>query len=291
MRSMTGFGQATAEGERLRVQATVRTVNHRYLDLSMRLVDELRPHERRLRDIFSAMLERGRVEISLELERLDQPPVRLVPHRELLQAVRSLRDELRGDGLDLAEPTLADLLRLPDALRVESESQTFAEADAEVVFTACRQACEQVVSARQREGREIEDMLRVRADGLEKVQQVMVERAAGMPERLAESLSQRIEQLVDERVDADRLAQEVAHLVDRGDVSEELDRLASHLVHFREMLEADGAVGKRLDFLAQEIFRELNTVGSKCRDSEMTRSVLDGKVLCEQVREQVQNVE
>ena len=291
MRSMTGFGQATAEGERLRVQATVRTVNHRYLDISMRLIDELRPYERRLRDIFSGLLERGRVEISLELERLDQPPVRLVPHRELLAAVRSLRDELRGDGLDVAEPTLADLLRLPDALRVESESQTFAEADAEVVFAACRQACEQVLGAREREGQEIEEMLRARADGLQKVQEAMVERAAGMPERLAEALSQRIEQLVDERVDADRLAQEVAHLVDRGDVSEELDRLASHLVHFREMLEAEGAVGKRLDFLAQEIFRELNTVGSKCRDSEMTRSVLDGKVLCEQVREQVQNVE
>ena len=94
-----------------------------------------------------------------------------------------------------------------------------------------------------------------------------------------------------EALSDDRLAQEVAYLVDRSDVAEELDRLASHLEHFRTLMERDGSIGKRLDFLAQEILRELNTLGSKCRDSEMIRRVLDGKSLCEQLREQVQNVE
>ncbi|MEO1082949.1 MAG: YicC/YloC family endoribonuclease [Acidobacteriota bacterium] len=288
---MTGFGQANADGERVRAQATVRTVNHRYLDLVLRLSDELRPHERRLRDVFAKHLERGRVEATLDVERRDEPAVRLVPHGELISGVRRLLDELGDDGFQVAPPTFSDLLRLPDALRVESEQASDIEADLDVLEAACEKACRQVVSARAREGVEIENALRQRIDALEAVHAAMTERAAGMPARLAESLGQRIEQLVDERVDADRLAQEVAHLVDRGDVAEELDRLASHLVHFREMLAAEGAVGKRLDFLAQEIFRELNTVGSKCRDSDMTRSVLDGKVLCEQLREQVQNVE
>jgi len=113
---------------------------------------------------------------------------------------------------------------------------------------------------------------------------------------LAGGLRQRIRELLVAEdaagaLDENRLAQEVAILVDKSDVSEELDRLFSHLEHFREVMDEEGSLGKRLDFLTQEIFRELNTLGAKCRDSEMTRRVLDGKVLCEQIREQVQNVE
>ena len=107
----------------------------------------------------------------------------------------------------------------------------------------------------------------------------------------AEALRERIVELAGDVVDESRLAQEVAHLVDRSDGAEELDRLGLHLEHFQEVMDAVGSIGKRLDFLSQEIFRELNTVGSKCRDAEMVQRVLDGKVLCEQLREQVQNVE
>ncbi|MEM1180712.1 MAG: YicC/YloC family endoribonuclease [Acidobacteriota bacterium] len=288
---MTGFGQAEAEGAKVRARVTVRTVNHRYLDVALRVPDTLRAHERQLRDVFAAHLERGRVEVTVDVERLDEPAVRLVPHGELLGAVRRLLDSLRDEGFQVAPPTFSDLLRLPDALRIESDAEAYLDEDLEVISAACRDAGREVAAARTREGLEIEKALLQRIEGLEAVHLTMTERAAGMPARLAENLGQRIEQLVDERVDRDRLAQEVAHLVDRGDVSEELDRLASHLVHFREKVAAQGPVGKRLDFLAQEIFRELNTVGSKCRDSDMTRSVLDGKVLCEQLREQVQNVE
>ena len=128
--------------------------------------------------------------------------------------------------------------------------------------------------------------------GLSVIQVQLSERRAGVSARLLADLRSRMQDLLGDRsLDEGRLAQEAALLADRSDVAEELDRLRLHLEHFDELLRSEGAVGKRMDFLAQEIFRELNTLGSKCRDAEMTRALLDAKVLCEQLREQVQNLE
>ncbi|MEM6793350.1 MAG: YicC/YloC family endoribonuclease [Acidobacteriota bacterium] len=293
MRSMTGFGQASAESSELRVQVTVRTVNHRYLDLVLRLRDDVRPVEKKLREAFTAQLERGRVEVSMEIERLSETPVRLASQPGLAQGVRDLLDELASGGLEIRQPSLSDILRLPDAVRFDQVDGSLREEDLDLILGACERAVEQVARSRTTEGESLRQALESRLAGLQEIQQTMVGQAAGLPAQMAQALEERLEELLGDRggVDADRVAQEVAHLADRIDVSEELDRLASHLSHFTELLTSSGSVGKRMDFLAQEVFRELNTIGSKCRDSELVRSVLDAKVLCEQVREQVQNVE
>ncbi len=292
MRSMTGFGQASRQSERFRMTVTLRGVNHRFLDLSLRLRDELRRQEPALRDLLTGRLWRGRVEVSVEVAAIGSREVEVSIDRDTACAVRALADDLKTGGVVSGDLSFGDLLRLPELVRVEIPDPEWTAADRGMLLGVAEDALEQLIEARATEGGKLLANLAERLDGLLSLAGELTERRQGAVEELAASLELRISELLaDEAVDEDRLAQEVAYLVDRSDVSEELDRLQSHLDHFRSIMSRDGSIGKRLDFLTQEILRELNTLGAKCRDSEMTRLVLDAKVLCEQLREQVQNIE
>ncbi len=291
MRSMTGFGQAAGESERFRTTVTLRGVNHRFLDLSIRLREGLRPVEQALRDRLAARLWRGRVEVSLDVVTLGARNPEVSIDEEMATAVRALCDDLRQRGVVTGELAISDLLRLPEVVKLQSHDPEWGEDDHAVLFGVTEEALDQLIAARVTEGAKLAAVLEERLIGLRRLTAELVELSTEAVTALASSLRQRVAELIDSQLDEDRLAQEVAFLVDRSDVSEELDRLKSHLDHFRSVMAQDGTVGKRLDFLTQEIFRELNTLGSKCRDSEMTRRVLDAKVLCEQLREQVQNIE
>ena len=292
MRSMTGFGQAAGETEHFQMTVTLRGVNHRYLDLSLRLRDGLRPVEPALRELLTARLWRGRVEVSLEVAAVGNRDVEVEIDEEVAAGLRARCDDLRRRGVIDGDLELGDLLRLPDVVKLEVRDPEWSDGDQEALLEVTGRALDQMIAARATEGGKLAAVLRERLAGLGELRARLAERGAGMAGELAASLRQRISELLaDGQMDEDRLAQEVAYLVDRSDVREELDRLQSHLEHFASMMDQDGSVGKRLDFLTQEIFRELNTLGAKCRDSEMTRWVLDAKVLCEQLREQVQNVE
>ncbi len=292
MRSMTGFGQASRENERFRTTVTLRGLNHRFLDLSMRLRDELRREEPGLRDLLTSRLWRGRVEVSVEVAAVGRRDVEVSIDREVAAAVGALAGELEADGVIAGRPTFGDLLRLPELVRLEIPDPEWTAADRDLLLGVAEEALEQLIAARCEEGEKILAALLARIEDLRRLAAELGRRREETVGELAASLRQRIRDVLDgETVDEDRMAQEVAYLVDRSDVSEELDRLDSHFEQFATISSQDGSVGKRLDFLLQEIFRELNTVGSKCRDSEMTRRVLDSKGLCEQLREQVQNVE
>ncbi|HXT21481.1 MAG TPA: DUF1732 domain-containing protein, partial [Thermoanaerobaculia bacterium] len=200
--------------------------------------------------------------------------------------------DLADRGLVASELTLGDLLRLPEVVSVQLAADQVGEAEQALALQAARPALQQLVAARDQEGVQLARILSERLAELVEAAARLRTRAPAVREELHASLKRRLHELLEARqMDEVRLAQEVALLVERCDVVEELDRLDAHLVHFRELLATDGALGKRLDFLSQEILRELNTLGSKCRDSAMARTVLDAKVLCEQLREQVQNVE
>ncbi|MEL7060335.1 MAG: YicC/YloC family endoribonuclease [Acidobacteriota bacterium] len=293
MRSMTGFGQGAAENARLRAVITLRGVNHRHLDLSLRLRDErLRALERSLRDLLAERLERGRVELTCELERLERRPAELTIDVDIARDLRSRVASLADQELIVDQVTLSDLLRVPDAVRVEVPIAAWTDDDDALVKLATERALEQLIAGRSAEGRRLSEVLAHRLAKLEELVEAMRARAPEVPRQAAVALAERARRLADDReLDPERLAQEAAILAERGDVSEEIDRLDSHVAHFREVAAGAGAVGKRLDFLSQEIFRELNTIAAKCRDGALTRLVLDGKVLCEQLREQVQNVE
>jgi uncharacterized protein (TIGR00255 family) len=296
MRSMTGFGQATGGDERHQVTVTARSVNHRFLEIRLRLPDEARASEPAVQDLFAEELSRGRVEAAVEVRRLGEREVAVEVDRQVVRSAHAAFEELVGGGLVARPLTAGDLLRLPEAVTVRVAPDRWEDRDHALLLAVARQARDQLVAGREAEGARLGSAL---GDRLDELAAAVAELAALAPEarrEAAAALAARVDDLLARngagtRLDPGRLEQEVALLAERGDVREELDRLAAHLDHFRELLAAPGAVGKRLDFLTQEVLRELNTLGAKSRHVGLTRRVLDGKVLVEQLREQVQNVE
>ncbi|MEE8524169.1 MAG: YicC/YloC family endoribonuclease [Thermoanaerobaculia bacterium] len=292
MRSMTGYGQAAGENQRYRINVTLRGVNHRYLDLVLRGLEKLRELEPEIRDLMTARLARGRVEVHFDLVAVAPRRAEVGVEEDVVRSLRALCDRLAERGWISPRLELGDLLRLPEVIKLEVGDPEWRPEDLELLLRLAAEAADQLVGARALEGAKLRRILEQRCDALEKLVDELRSLRAGSTREMADQLEKRIGEILGGRLPDDgRMAQEVAFLVDRSDVAEELDRLGSHLEHLRTMLARDGAIGKRLDFLAQEVFRELNTLAAKCRDGALTRVVVEAKSLCEQIREQVQNVE
>jgi len=292
VRSMTGYGHAEGENLRYRVRLALRSVNHRFLDVVLRLKEEQRTSESALRELLGETLSRGRVEVGADIERVGRDSSRLeVDRRALKDLTRALEGLLEEDLIERGL-TAGDLIRHPQLLRVSEPANHWSVEDEELLLRVAGEALAELEAARGTEGEKLAAALAERLEALGRAAGELRELAPAAREETAAALGERLTALLgDQALDPARLAQEVALLADRSDVKEELDRLGAHLEHFHEVMAGDGAIGKRLDFLTQEIFRELNTLGAKCRNARMTRAVLDAKVLCEQLREQVQNVE
>ena len=292
MRSMTGYGEASGENARHGITVSLRAVNHRFLDLQLRIGEELRGSEAALRDAIGREISRGRVEARVEVrpvaERRASVQVNMGVIREAHVAVHQLVEA----GLVDRGLSAGDLMRLPEAFRVDLASEEWTPEDEELLLGVAREAVAQLVASRAQEGASLAAAMEEKLGGVEGAVARLDALRGPVREEMAAALRRRLaELLAGQPLDEARVAQEVALLVDRSDVSEEVDRLRSHVEHFRAVTREGNAAGKRLDFLTQEIFRELNTLGAKCRNAEMTRAVLDAKVLCEQIREQIQNVE
>ncbi|HEY8144055.1 MAG TPA: YicC/YloC family endoribonuclease [Kofleriaceae bacterium] len=289
---MTGFGQAEDRNGRHAVSVVMRGVNHRFLDLALRLREDYRASEGPLREQLQAGVSRGRVEMAVEVTSLENRRAEVTVDADVVRALHAAIADLASQGILSPSLQLGDLARLPEAVRVRVPPEVWDAEDQRLALDVAARALEQFLASRSLEGAKLQVILSERLTSLAQIRERLTERRRVAAGELAANLQQRIEELLGGRgLDEDRLAQEVALLVDRSDIAEELDRLGSHLEHFHSVMAEPGSIGKRLDFLTQEIFRELNTLGSKCRDATMTRWVLDAKVLCEQLREQVQNVE
>lgn len=292
IRSMTGFGRAPFEVEGIPFGVEIRTVNHRHLDLSVRLPRGLAALEpvakRRLQERF----RRGKVEVSVSA-----PPGATAAHLELdaglARRYLAFAAELRAQGVP-GELDVARLLALPGVARLV-EVPPAEEALEAALGAAVDRAAEAVCAMREAEGRALETELRGRLEGVGRLVSALEARAGGVVEAARERLRRRAEQLRQETglLDEARLHQEVVIAADRLDVTEELVRLHSHLDQFRAVLDGAGdePVGRRLDFLLQELGREANTVGSKGSDAEAAHLVVELKTELERLREQVQNVE
>jgi len=289
---MTGFGTASRENDRYRVSVRVRSVNHRNLDVSIRLPEAYRASEPAIRSLATQRLARGRVELTIDIDPLLPPATRASLDRALVESVLGLAADLSGEPGGISALTAGDLLRTPGVLQLVQQPEDWLDGDAELLLAAVREAVDQVVAARRSEGKALARILSERlAELTEHVASMLAVREEVIAE-LQNNLRQKLDKLLQSPpFDEQRLAQEAAVLVERSDVTEELERLSAHLTHASEILQGPGPMGKRLDFLLQEIQRELNTLGAKSRDLRLSRRVLDGKVLCEQLREQVQNVE
>ncbi len=292
LRSMTGFGQAGGENERLRLSVALRTVNHRHLDLVLRLPDELRPLEPEIRRALRRELRRGRVDLRVDLSYLGERASRVEVARQAVAHLGRAARELADAGLTSGELSFGDLVRLPEVLRLDFEPYRWRDEDTALLLEVVGQAVAQVSAARQAEGGRLRDALSTQLDELQAAAAGIAERRPEAAAALEAGFRQRLAELTaGTGLSEERLTQEVAVLAERTDVQEELDRLAAHVEHARELLADADAVGRRLEFLSQEMLRELNTLGAKSRDLPIIRQVLDAKAACERLREQVQNVE
>ena len=292
MKSMTGFGQSIVEVGGLQVQVTLQGVNHRYLDVVLRLPEEVRFLEGAVRERLNAVVRRGRCEAAIVLRRPHDPEVEV----ELrLGAVRRLIDACQPllDSGDLAGPlTIGDLARSPAFLRVEKSPSTWTGEDEAALWQCLDAALAQFEGARVGEGARIAQALDAILARLLAVAAALRERLPAARAAIAESVRLRLRDWTnDAGIDEERLLSEIAVLAEKSDVQEEMDRLAAHLEQFAEVTRRDGPIGRHLDFLAQELLRELNTLCAKCRDTRVVQLGLDARLLCEQIREQVLNVE
>jgi uncharacterized protein (TIGR00255 family) len=294
IRSMTGYGQGTAEAEGLKVTVELRSVNNRFADLKLRLPDELVPFEPELRRAILATVKRGRVELDLRVERTGRANPPIVLNRPVvegaLEALRSLRDDYGIQG----EWDLPTLMRVPGIFETAGRAEELDEAARAVVDRALGLALSALDAERRREGRSLATDLLARVLRMDEHVAAIRERATTVPAAMQKRIVERVQQLVTQiALDPTRVAQEAAFLADRADVTEELVRLAGHLAQTRTLLAESGGepVGKRLDFLLQEIHRETNTIASKSADLEISRRALDLKADAEKIREQIQNLE
>ena len=287
LRSMTGFARCSQPGTAGDLTWEIRSVNHRYLDVQFRLPEELRPAETEFRKQVAASVGRGKVDCTFNLKRGGDSSEGRSLNRE---AVDELADRIAAvremvPGLGKSDPL--DVLRWPGVLEDSPLDTDALTRDAAGLLD---ETLDKLTRMREREGQRLRAMLTERADETERLCESVRARRPLVLEGIRARLDERLARL-DHDADPARLETEIVLIAQKLDVDEELDRLGSHLRELRDVLDRDEPVGRRLDFLIQEFNREANTLASKSGDSETTRAAVDMKVLVEQMREQVQNVE
>jgi uncharacterized protein (TIGR00255 family) len=294
MKSMTGFGRGSAAGANFKVSVDLKTVNNRFLDVHLRTGAEMASLETIVRRRIGEKLSRGRVDVTINLDRSNELTYEV--NRPLIagfvEAMRAVQREFNLAG----EPDVNVLARLPGALQPVRDGG-LTEEMSKGVEQAVDEALTELNQMREREGASLAAEMSSRLDAIERQVPVVESMAKDLVEAYRTRLQKRISELLARdgmeimELDQGRLAQEVAYLADRSDISEEIARLRSHVAQFRETLGAGGEAGKRLDFLTQELNREANTVLSKSTDLSIKEAALSIKAEVEKLREQVQNIE
>ncbi len=285
---MTGFGRGVADQAGMRATVDIRAVNHRFLDLKLRGAALSPATEEAVSTRIRAAIERGAIAVSVHIGREGAPAGVIIDPAAADSAHRMLA--ALANRLGMEGPDLALVLAQPGVVISADRSD-----EEPPVLPALDAALAQLHTMRAAEGEALAVELRARFDELTALRTQIATVASTLPQQLTKRLQERIKKLFEPSeigaVDPTRLAQEVALLADRSDVTEELVRLASHLDQARLLIAGQAAAGRRLDFLVQEIGRELNTIGSKSTVSEISAAIVEGKAVLEKVREQVQNVE
>jgi uncharacterized protein (TIGR00255 family) len=288
--SMTGFGRGTARVGQAEATVEIRSVNGRYGDVSVRLPRALHPHESAVQNALKDRLDRGKINAAITVQQDAGDVALVVDARRAAAYGRLLREAAEAAGLP--DPTAADLFRFSDVLVPVEGAAAEDDGDAwAATQAALNEATDRLLAMRRTEGEALAADFRLRLDLIEEelagVEAQAPERTAGHQARLRERLD---EIAGDDRINPERLEAEVALLADKLDVTEECVRLRAHLAAFRAAMESDEAVGRRLNFLAQEFNREINTIASKANDAGMAARAVRMKEELEKIREQVQNV-
>jgi uncharacterized protein (TIGR00255 family) len=296
IKSMTGFAALTREDERATIAVTIRAVNHRHLDLQLRSPQSLSAMEGELRGLVARHVARGRVELSVSLQIRQTPGVDVDFNEEFARALEVALDKARERGLVSGALTPGDLLRLPQAITIRERQPEDDEAARAVVAAQARDAVNQALidldSMRSREGVSLRGDLDSRkalvAELVERIAVAADEGRAAMEQRVTE----RVRELrVDLQADETAVAQEIVRSASRSDISEEVSRFRAHVSHWVTLADSAEPCGRKLDFLLQEMNREVNTMGSKADGLRVSELIIAAKAELEKMREQVQNVE
>jgi len=296
IRSMTGFASVNSEDDRATINVTIRALNHRHLDLQLRMPQSLAAIESEVRALVAKVVARGRIELGLSLQLRQPPGVEVEFNDAFGAALEKALDQARRRGLVTGTLTPGDILRLPQALTIRERPVEADEAAQAEVAARARAAIERALgeldAMRNREGdhlrADLDERRRLVADLVERVAVAADEGRAGVEERLRERVRQLREDL---QADETAVAQEIVRAAARSDISEEIARFRAHVSHWVTLSDSAEPCGRKLDFLLQEMNREVNTMGSKADGLRTSELIISAKAELEKMREQVQNVE
>lgn len=292
IKSMTGFGRGESSSGGFQITVEVKTLNSRYLDISIRLPQSIQEYEFEIKEQVQKRLSRGKVHVNVNVNKTADASPGITYNKQLVKAYSDMLTSIKKLA-EIEEPVqLKDLLMFEDIFESEEEDKE----DIEVIWGCTKNALNSSISLlnemRKKEGKELKNDLSHLITGISDIVETVKNLSEKRAPEVRDKLQARISTMIhEEKIDPERLEMEVALLVDKMDINEEIIRLQSHLKFFLEALEDNETVGRRLNFLSQEINRELNTIGAKSNDSTIAHHIVLGKEKLEKIREQVQNIE
>lgn len=290
MKSMTGFGRASLESNGKNYIIEIKTVNNKYSDITVKSPKRLSFMEDKIRKQIANRITRGKVEVSVSFFDFSNKSKNVVLNKEIAKEyIKQLREI--ADENNLSENiSVVEIAKLPDILNsIDSDND---EEIASEALQCLNMALDSLIEMRKTEGKNIKQDLLVRIERVQNLVDKIAENSKGIVEEYVSKLEKRVKEILKtDVVDENRIAQEAVIYADKTSIEEELTRLNSHIVQFKELVNCDGPVGKKLDFMIQEMNRETNTIGSKAGSGEITKAVIDLKVELEDIREQIQNIE
>lgn len=291
IKSMTAFSRVEQGNDSGEIVWEIKSVNHRYLEPVFKLPEDFKALEPEIRKHLGQFIKRGKIDINLRYQLIRNAPSSISVNEEMVKSLRKVEQQVLNIVHEGHSMSVADILRWPG---VVEDSQPDFKPLQELALGSLNEALTQLVDNRQREGESLHGMIQSRnqqvAEIVKQVQQRRLQVLDAMRQKWTDQLNEKLSQWADS-IEPGRLEQELVMLAQKLDVEEELDRLQAHVHEVEQVLMRDEPVGRRLDFLMQELNREANTLSSKSQDSETTRLAVDLKVLIEQMREQVQNIE
>lgn len=290
MKSMTGFGRASLESNGKNYIIEIKTVNNKYSDITVKSPKRLSFTEDKIRKQIANRITRGKVEVSVSFFDFSNKSKNVVLNKEIAKEyIKQLREI--ADENNLSENiSVVEIAKLPDILNsIDSDND---EEIASEALQCLNMALDSLIEMRKAEGENIKQDLLVRIERVQNLVDKIAENSKGIVEEYVSKLEKRVKEILKtDVIDENRIAQEAVIYADKTSIEEELTRLNSHIVQFKELVNSDGPVGKKLDFIIQEMNRETNTIGSKAGSGEITKAVIDLKVELEDIREQIQNIE
>lgn len=291
IRSMTGYGKSTLSVDGREYQMEIKSVNHRYLDISVKMPKTISYLEDTIKKQISEKIKRGKVDVFVTFENNSQEGRNIQINKELAKMYIKQLKELAEEEKILSNIEVMDIAKIPDILTVKADEDD--EKIKEEIIQTTQEAVNKIIEMKSIEGSKIEQDLLARIDNIENKIEEISKKSTGLIEEYVVKLEKRIKEILKtEEIDKSRLAQEVVIYADKCSVEEEITRLRSHIYQFKNLItDKNETIGKKLDFIIQEMNRETNTIGSKANNLEITNGVIDIKTELEDIREQVQNIE